>query len=132
MEGVSIPEPTLSFSQRAADWVTEFCGSWTFVVTFSVIVVAWVALNSILILVGEFDPYPYIFLNLILTVVSTFQGPLIMMSQNRQMERDRDAVQGLHIKLDTIMNRLPDRDSAQVLRCAACAEPNGRGSGTYA
>ncbi len=50
-----------------------------------------------------FDPYPYILLNLFLTVVSTFQSPLIMMSQNRQMERDREAVAGLHRKLDAIM-----------------------------
>jgi uncharacterized membrane protein len=63
----------------------------------------WVALNSLLLLFGVFDPYPYIALNLVLTVVSTFQGPLIMMSQNRQMERDREAIQGLHLKLDTLM-----------------------------
>lgn len=50
-----------------------------------------------------FDAYPYILLNLFLTVVSTFQSPLIMMSQNRQMERDREAVQGLHAKMDEIL-----------------------------
>lgn len=98
-------EPTakLTFSQRMADTVTEFCGSWTFVITFSIITFGWIALNSIAISLAKFDPYPYILLNLVLTVVSTFQGPLIMMSQNRQMERDRDAVQSLHTKLDVLL-----------------------------
>lgn len=105
----SIAEPHLTRSQRVADRVTEFCGSWTFIMTFSSLVIGWVTLNSFLILLGEFDPYPYIFLNLVLTVVSTFQGPLIMMSQNRQMERDRDAVQGLHDKLDSLNKTLTER-----------------------
>lgn len=95
------PQP-LTRAQRAADVVTEFCGSWTFIIVFTVLCGGWIALNSLLILFGVFDPYPYILLNLFLTVVSTFQGPLIMMSQNRQMERDRDAVQGLHAKLDAM------------------------------
>jgi uncharacterized membrane protein len=100
--------------QRLSDKVTEFCGSWTFITAFSVLLIVWVVLNTIWLEFGEFDPYPFIFFNLILTVVSTFQGPLIMMSQNRQAERerardreqaqrDRDAVQGLHEKLDKIL-----------------------------
>ena len=105
----SVPEPHLTKSQRVADKVTEFCGSWTFIIAFSVLVSVWVVLNSALLLLGQFDPYPYIFLNLVLTVVSTFQGPLIMMSQNRQMERDRDAVQGLHDKLDALNRALEDQ-----------------------
>lgn len=94
--------PELSRSQRAADAVTEFCGSWPFIICFSGITIIWMALNTFLVLFGVFDPYPYILLNLFLTVISTFQSPLIMMSQNRQMERDREAVQGLHAKLDTM------------------------------
>lgn len=101
-----ITEHKLSRSQRAADVVTEFCGSWTFIISFSLVTFGWIALNSILILTKVFDPYPYILLNLFLTVVSTFQSPLIMMSQNRQMERDRDAVQGLHEKLDELKRSL--------------------------
>jgi uncharacterized membrane protein len=103
-----VDEAPLTFSQRASDRVTEFCGSWTFVFLFSTICVVWVALNSILLLLGEFDPYPYIFLNLILTVVSTFQGPLIMMSQNRQVDRDRESIRWLHEKLDRIEKRQQD------------------------
>jgi uncharacterized membrane protein len=99
-------ESNLTRSQRAADAVTEFCGSWTFIIVFSLITTGWIALNSVFILLGAFDPYPYILLNLILTIVSTFQSPLIMMSQNRQMERDREAVQGLHAKLDKMVEML--------------------------
>lgn len=109
MDRIVIPEEHLRPSQRAADWVTAFCGSWTFIVVFSAIVIGWVILNSLLFLFGVFDPYPYIFLNLVLTVVSTFQGPLIMMSQHRQLERDRETVQGLHIKLDEILESIPGR-----------------------
>lgn len=92
----------LTLAQRAADRVTEFCGSWSFIFIFSALCGGWFLLNSVLLLARVFDLYPYIFLNLILTVVSTFQGPLIMMSQNRQTERDRAAIQGLHEKLDRI------------------------------
>ncbi len=96
----------LTRAQRAADAVTEFCGSWTFIIVFSGLTLGWIAVNSALILFGVFDPYPYILPNLALTVISTFQSPLIMMSQNRQMERDRDAVQGLHEKLDALKAEL--------------------------
>lgn len=109
MAPLRIDSPKLSRSQRAADIVTEFCGSWTFIIVFSGLTFGWIALNSALILFGVFDPYPFILLNLALTVVSTFQSPLIMMSQNRQMERDRDAVQGLHAKLDELKEDLHAR-----------------------
>lgn len=99
----------LSRSQRAANAVTEFCGSWTFIATFSALTIAWMTLNTVLILTGLWDPYPFILLNLFLTVVSTFQSPLIMMSQNRQIERDREIVQGLHAKLDAIAERMKER-----------------------
>lgn len=92
----------LSLRQRAADRVTEFCGSWTFIAIGSLLTAGWVLWNR-----GDktFDPYPYILFNLVLTVVSTFQSPLIMMSQNRQIERDREIVQGLHAKLDKLLAR---------------------------
>ena len=93
----------LSFSQRAADKVTAFFGSWSFILIFSSLTIGWIILNTILVFFGNFDPYPFIFFNLILTVVSTFQGPLIMMSQNRQTERDREAIQDIHIKLDKLL-----------------------------
>lgn len=95
----------LTFAQRASDTVTEFCGSWTFVTAFSLLTVFWIIANTVLAFV--FDPYPFIFFNLVLTVVSTMQGPLIMMSQNRQVERDREIVQSLHAKLDRLLDQHP-------------------------
>lgn len=92
-----------TFSHRMADRVTVFCGSWTFVTTCSLTIVVWVILNTIWLAFGRFDEYPFIALNLFLTVVSTLQGPLIMMSQNRQADRDREAVRSLHDKLDRIL-----------------------------
>jgi len=87
-------KPVPTKAQRCADAVTEFSGSWTFIFVFLGLIVAWLALNLGL-LIGVFDPYPYIFLNLVLTVVSTFQGPLILMSQNRQTDRDREALHAI-------------------------------------
>lgn len=96
-----------NLAQRCADWVCEFCGSWNFVIWFSLGIAVWVVLNSLYVIHnwGKFDPYPYIALNLVLTVVSTMQGPLIMMSQNRQADRDRQAVHDIHEKLDIMLER---------------------------
>lgn len=104
-------EDQRTFAQRCSDWITEFCGSWAFVLVFTLLIIAWVTLNSALFLFGVFDPYPYIALNLVLTIVSTLQGPLIMMSQNRQADRDREAVQSLHEKLDELKARVQDLDT---------------------
>jgi uncharacterized membrane protein len=93
----------LSFSQRMSDRVTEFCGSWTFILIFSGLTIVWVLLNTAFLVWGLFDPYPFIFFNLVLTIVSTFQGPLIMMSQNRQVERDREAIRLIDSKLDELL-----------------------------
>lgn len=80
-------------SDRLADRVARFGGSWTFIVIFVSTLVAWTALNT-MALPGyskAFDPYPYIFLNLILSMVAALQAPIILMSQNRQAMRDRVA-----------------------------------------
>jgi len=97
----------LTFAQRLADRVTEFSGSWTFILLFSVLLAVWFAANGALALIGIDDPWPYIFLNLVLTVVSTLQGPVILMSQNRQTETDRAAVAQLNAKLDELLAREP-------------------------
>ncbi len=97
-------EPNLSYAQRAADTVTEFCGSWTFMIVFAIFTAAWIILN-VIVYCNHWDPYPFILLNLVFTVIELFQGPIILLSQNRQMERDRDSVQGIHTKLDEILER---------------------------
>lgn len=102
-------EEKLTLSQRAADAVTEFCGSWVFIGVFSLICAGWMVLNSFMLLFGKWDEYPYILLNLALTIVSTFQTPLVMMSQNRQVERDRVSLHGLHEKLDALAREIEEK-----------------------
>ena len=77
--------------QRAADAVATFGGSWTFIVLFAAVLIAWVGLNSFILIKydGAFDPYPYILLNLFLSMLAAIQAPIILMSQNRQAEKDR-------------------------------------------
>lgn len=86
--------PTLG--QRAADAVATFGGSWTFVVLFGATMVIWVGLNTLLLWARgtTFDPYPYILLNLFLSMLASIQAPIILMSQNRQSEKDR--IRGEH------------------------------------
>jgi len=79
----------LTLGERVADQVAEFGGSWTFILLFGVILVLWIAINSHLLLQPAFDPYPFILLNLILSCLAAIQAPIIMMSQNRQEDKDR-------------------------------------------
>jgi uncharacterized membrane protein len=80
-----------TLGQRAADAVATFGGSWTFIAIFAAILIVWVGLNSIILVSYDevFDPYPYILLNLFLSMLAAVQAPLILMSQNRQAEKDR-------------------------------------------
>lgn len=80
-----------SLGQRAADAVASFGGSWTFVGLFVATMLAWIAINALLLLERghTFDPYPYILLNLFLSMLAAIQAPIILMSQNRQTEKDR-------------------------------------------
>ena len=75
--------------QNVADSVAKFGGSWTFILFFIFALLFWIVLNSIMILKKPFDPYPYILLNLVLSCLAAIQAPVIMMSQNRQEEKDR-------------------------------------------
>lgn len=126
-EGVHISRSTnrefdaqLTFGQRVADQVAAFGGSWTFILLFGAALLSWIFLNTFVLLRGEaFDPYPYILLNLVLSMVAAFQAPVIMMSQNRQTAKDRlDAahdyevnlkaeleIRALHEKLDLLREK---------------------------
>jgi uncharacterized membrane protein len=77
-----------TFGERLADRVAEFGGSWTFLIAFGLFLVVWTVLNLILRR-DAFDPYPFIFLNLMLSMIAAAQAPIIMMSQNRQAQKDR-------------------------------------------
>ena len=80
----------LTFGQRIADKVASFGGSWTFIISFGVFIFIWISLNIFWLVNKGFDPYPFILLNLILSCIAALQAPVIMMSQNRQEEKDRD------------------------------------------
>ena len=107
----------MTVGERVADKVAEFVGSWTFILLFAAVIALWCGSNLALAIEGDaFDPYPFIFLNLILSMVAAVQAPLIMMSQNRQAQKDRLAaghdyeinlkaeleILALHEKLDDV------------------------------
>ncbi|KRD71729.1 MULTISPECIES: DUF1003 domain-containing protein [Sinorhizobium/Ensifer group] len=108
-----------TLGDRLADNIARVGGSWSFIVTFCSFLVCWVIVNSVLLVTGAFDPYPYIFLNLVLSMLAALQAPIIMMSQNRQAERDRFAASkdyevnlkseveliALHHKVDDVLLR---------------------------
>ena len=82
------PKEILSSGQKVSDKVARFGGSWKFIIIFAVVLVLWIIYNSIAAN-KAFDPYPFILMNLILSCVAALQAPIIMMSQNRQEEKDR-------------------------------------------
>ncbi len=99
----------LDFGQRAADFIAYWGGSWHFIITLVSLLVAWMILNTALILFGQWDPYPFILMNLFLSCLAAFQAPIILMSQNRQTERDRaDA------RYDYVVNRKAEREIQEV------------------
>jgi uncharacterized membrane protein len=79
----------LSLGERLADHIADFGGSWTFISLFGGFILIWIVINTIILLVRPFDPYPFILLNLMLSCLAAVQAPIIMMSQNRQESRDR-------------------------------------------
>ncbi len=82
-------EQKLTFGERLADKIADFGGSWSFIVIFGGVLLLWVAANSVFLIWRPFDPYPFIFLNLILSCLAAVQAPVILMSQNRQEAKDR-------------------------------------------
>ena len=87
---VEEPEQPLTLGQRWADHIASFGGSWTFILLFFGIIIGWILLNVALLRKPGFDPYPFILLNLLLSCLAALQAPVIMMSQNRQEEKDRE------------------------------------------
>ena len=83
-------EETRNLGQKVADKVADFGGSWTFIISFVVFISIWIGSNVFIFMNKGFDPYPFILLNLILSCVAALQAPVIMMSQNRQEEKDRN------------------------------------------
>ena len=84
-----VSDKDLTLGQRLADKVATFGGSWSFIISFFGFMFLWVIANVFFLVVKSFDPYPFILLNLILSCLASIQAPIIMMSQNRQEEKDR-------------------------------------------
>lgn len=116
-------EENLTFGERLADRIADFGGSWFFISIFVLIIIVWMFINSYVLAVRPFDPYPYILLNLVLSCLAALQAPVIMMSQNRQESRDRERalhdyqvnlkaeleIRVLHQKLDQLMSHQWER-----------------------
>ncbi|TIT33605.1 MAG: DUF1003 domain-containing protein [Mesorhizobium sp.] len=89
-----------TFGDRLADTIARIGGSWSFILTFIAFLVVWTSGNVWLLSRDAFDPYPFIFLNLVLSMIAALQAPVIMMAQNRQTERDRiDAAHDYEVNL---------------------------------
>jgi len=95
-------EEQLTFGQRMADRVASFGGSWTFIIIFMSVLLGWIVLNTFILAKRDaaFDPYPYILLNLFLSMLASIQAPILMMSQNRLSAKDRlDAAHDYEVNL---------------------------------
>ncbi len=118
-----LADERMTFGEKVADGVARFGGSWPFIISFFLFLLLWAIVNSVLVLRQPPDPYPFIFLNLLLSCLAALQAPIIMMSQNRQAAKDRlqadedfrvnvkaeFAIQQLHRKLDELRAALLHR-----------------------
>ncbi len=127
------PKEILSRGQSISDKVATFGGSWKFIITFSAILFVWILFNTLSPRREEFDPYPFILMNLVLSAIAALQAPIIMMSQNRKEEKDRKRsendylinlkaeleVRSLHQKIDLLLEEqikvLFDSQAAQLV-----------------
>ena len=110
-----------TLGQRAADTIAKFAGSWAFIFSFTGVLVLWMVVNVILA-AKAFDPYPFILLNLVLSCVAAIQAPLIMMSQNRQEEKDRQRSENdykVNLKTEIMIEDLYDKVNAILAKQSA-------------
>lgn len=115
-----------TFGQRVADRVASFGGSWLFITAFFCLIVLWMVVNVVFLATDAFDPFPFILLNLILSCLAAVQAPIIMMSQNRQEEKDRQRARAdyrinlkaeveirlLHEKIDTLQRIIREKQGS--------------------
>lgn len=125
----AVHDENLSLGQRTADKIADFGGSWTFIISFAVILIVWIIGNTFILMSKAFDPYPYVFLNLVLSCLAAIQAPIIMMSQNRQSEKDRLTaannylinlkaeiiIEDLHKKIDSLIENQEENKKTQEL-----------------
>ena len=125
----STHDENLTLGQRAADKIAAFGGSWPFIITFALTLASWIILNAVILKTKAFDPYPFILLNLVLSCLAAIQAPIIMMSQNRQTEKDRLTaandylinlkseiiIEDLHHKIDILMEQCEENKRNQEM-----------------
>ena len=130
----------LTFGERLADRVAAIGGSWSFIIAFALFLAGWALLNAVVLVRHAFDPYPFVFLNLLLSMVAAVQAPLIMMSQNRQAAKDRLAtaldyevdvkaetsIAELHAKMDALHARFDVIALSAFVQPAAFDPPDAR------
>ena len=110
-----------TLGQRAADAIAKFAGSWAFIFSFPGGLVLWMVINTLLA-ARAFDPYPFILLNLVLSCIAAIQAPLIMMSQNRQEEKDRRRAENdykVNLKTEIMIEDLYDKVNAILAKQSA-------------
>lgn len=126
----------LTFGERLADRVAAIGGSWSFIIGFGVFLGAWALLNTVVLAARAFDPFPFIFLNLMLSMLAALQAPIIMMSQNRQAAKDRfearldyetnlrseAEIAGLHAKIDAMTADIERLVALQMASLAPAAD----------
>ena len=111
-------EQKITLGQKAADAIARFAGSWAFIFSFTGVLILWMLVNTLLAS-KAFDPYPFILLNLVLSCVAAIQAPLIMMSQNRQEEKDRRRAENdykVNLKTEIMIEDLHDKVNAILIR----------------
>ena len=114
-------EKKYTLGQRAADAIAKFAGSWAFIFSFTGVLVLWMIIN-IVMATKAFDPYPFILLNLVLSCVAAIQAPLIMMSQNRQEDKDRRRAENdykVNLKTEIMIEALYDKVNAVLAKQSA-------------
>lgn len=113
------PQEILTRGQKISDKVARFGGSWNFIIVFMLLLIAWIIYNVVVTPRDQFDPYPFILMNLLLSCIAALQAPIIMMSQNRQEEKDRKRsendylvnmkaemeIRSLHEKIDLLVQQ---------------------------
>ena len=104
MENHSKIKRKLTFRQKAADKLTRFVGSWSFIISLIIFILIWTSIN-VAAYILHWDPYPFILLNLVLSCLAAIEAPIILMSQNREAERDR--IRSTH---DYQVNRKAERE----------------------
>lgn len=99
-----------TFGEKASDWLTTWVGSWTFIIGLAILMFIWISVNTAWLLFGrEWDPYPFILLNFVLSTLAAIQAPIILMSQNRTSQKDR-----ARAEYDYAVNRKAEKEIREI------------------